>query len=74
MHSQGRFEFKGLLRVEGRFEGVLKPAEGASVIIAKTGVIVGDVEGCNSVVVEGTVVGSVSANVVDLRRNAKVDG
>ncbi len=60
--------------MEGRFEGVLKPAEGASVVVARAGVVVGDVEGCNSVVVEGTVIGSVIANVVDLRRNAKVDG
>lgn len=71
---QGRFEFQGLLRVEGRFEGVLRPAGSPNVIVARSGVVIGDIEGCNSVVVEGTVVGNVSAAVVDLRRNAHVEG
>ncbi|CAM9269593.1 unnamed protein product [Hapterophycus canaliculatus] len=71
---QGRLEFKGLLRVEGRFEGVLKPGDGASVMVARSGVVVGDVEGCHSVVVEGTVVGNLSASIVDLRRQAHVAG
>lgn len=72
--TQGRFEFKGLLRVEGRFEGVLRPVEGANIIVARSGTIVGDVEGCHSVMVEGTIVGSVSATVVDLRRHAYIEG
>ncbi|CAM9805243.1 unnamed protein product, partial [Pylaiella littoralis] len=71
---QGRLEFTGLMRVEGRFEGVLKPGEGGSLMVARSGVIVGDVEGCYSVVVEGTVVGNISATVVDLRRNAYIVG
>eukprot|EP00752_Nemacystus_decipiens_P007834 g6999.t1 len=72
--QQGRFEFKGLLRVEGRFEGVLRPVEGANIIVARSGTIVGDVEGCHSVMVEGTIVGSVTATVVDLRRHAHIEG
>lgn len=62
------------MRVEGRFEGVLKPGEGGSLTVARSGVVVGDVEGCHSVVVEGTVVGNVTATVVDLRRNACIIG
>lgn len=60
--------------MDGRFEGVLKPVEGANVMVARSGVVVGDIEGCHSVVVEGTVVGNVSASVVDLRRHAHVGG
>lgn len=67
-------EFKGLLRVEGRFEGVLKPVEGANMMVARSGVIAGDVEGCHSVIIEGTVIGNVSASVVVLRRHANVQG
>lgn len=71
---QGRFEFHGLLRVEGRFEGVLKPSGAANVAVSRSGVVMGDIEGCHSVVVEGTVIGNVSATVVDLRRHAHVEG
>lgn len=71
---KGRLQFKGLLRVEGRFEGVLKAVEGANMMVARSGVIAGDVEGCHSVIVEGTVIGNVSASVVVLRRYANVQG
>lgn len=60
--------------MDGRFEGVLKPGDGANVMVTRSGVVVGDVEGCHSAVVEGTVVGNVSATVVDLRRHAYVGG
>lgn len=60
--------------MEGRFEGVLKPAGGASVAVSRSGVIMGDVEGCHSVMVEGTVIGNISANMVDLRRYAHIEG
>lgn len=73
-HRQGRFEFNGLLKVEGRFEGVLRPLAGANMIVSKSGVVVGDIEGFNSVVVEGSVIGNVSAAHAELRRNAFVDG
>ena len=71
---KGRFEFSGFLRVEGRFEGVLKPAPGATVAVARAGVVVGDIDGCHSVIVEGTVVGNVTASLADLRRHAHVEG
>lgn len=60
--------------MEGRFEGILRPAGSPNVVVARSGVVIGDIEGCHSVVVEGTVVGNVSAAVVDLRRNAHVEG
>ncbi|CAM9787425.1 unnamed protein product, partial [Scytosiphon promiscuus] len=71
---QGRLEFRGLLRVDGRFEGVLRPGDGANIMVARSGVVVGDLEGCHSAVVEGTVIGNVSAAVVELRRHAYVGG
>ncbi|CAN0199176.1 unnamed protein product [Ectocarpus sp. 13 AM-2016] len=43
-------------------------------MVARSGVIAGDVEGCHSVIVEGTVIGNVSASVVVLRRYANVQG
>lgn len=60
--------------MEGRFEGVLKAVEGANMLVARSGVIVGHVDGCHSVIVEGTVVGDVSATVVVLRRHANIQG
>lgn len=72
--SQGRFEFRGLLKVDGRFEGVLRPVAGAHIVVSKSGVVVGDIDGCSSVVVEGTVIGTISSGNVDLRRHAFVDG
>lgn len=60
--------------MEGRFEGILKPAEGSSIVVARSGVVMGDVDRFQSVVVEGTVVGNVSAALVELRRHAQVEG
>lgn len=71
---QGRLEFKGIVRVDGRFEGVLKPAPGAVLSVGKTGVVVGDLEDFSSVVVDGTIIGNVTAASVELRQNAYIDG
>lgn len=60
--------------MEGRFEGVLVPCGGANVAVTRSGVVVGDIEGCHTVVVEGKVIGTVSAHAVDLRRHALIEG
>ncbi|CAN0272369.1 unnamed protein product, partial [Discosporangium mesarthrocarpum] len=71
---QGRLEFNGLLRVDGRFEGVLKPAGNASIIVTRSGMVMGDLETFNNVTVDGTVLGSIIAHSVHLRRHSFVEG
>lgn len=60
--------------MDGRFEGVLRPLAGANIVVSKSGVVVGDVDGCSSVVLEGRVIGNITAANVDLRKNANVEG
>lgn len=72
MTIQGDVMCDGTIRVEGKIEGSVKATK--SVVIGKSGRVIGDVD-TQDVVIGGTVVGTVAAaSRVELQETCKIEG
>ena len=61
------------LRVEGKFQGVLSCTKGF-IYVTSSGTIIGDITECKLVIIEGTVIGNISAEYIIIRGNASIQG
>ena len=73
VEMKGEIEFDNFLRVDGIFEGVLKCNMG-SIYVGKTGKVIANLDNCDLVVVEGQVIGNISAEHIIFRGEAVVEG
>ncbi len=69
---KGELTFDSLLRVDGRFEGSLKST--GSLIVGKSGILVGNVDGMVELLCDGKIIGNISVERVELRNTCSVFG
>jgi cytoskeletal protein CcmA (bactofilin family) len=73
---KGNFQFDGLLRLDGRFQGQFVTQEAGDVVVGPTGVLISDLTGCiNRLLIEGGhVTGKIHVANVVISGNAVVKG
>jgi len=69
---KGTLNFDRLLRIDGQFEGTL--VSKGNLVIGPSGKVVGDIDGMNELVCEGTLHGNVSVERLVMRRTAVIIG
>lgn len=69
---KGSLAFERLLRIDGSFEGELR--SGGDLVVGAHGTLHGDVKGMNRVVVDGTVVGDIQCESLEVRNEGFVHG
>ena len=67
---KGELAFESLLRIDGRFEGKL--ISSGCLIIGKSGILMGNVDGMDEVLVDGKIVGNIKVEKLELRGNCLV--
>eukprot|EP00620_Florenciella_sp_RCC1587_P017565 CAMPEP_0182556228 /NCGR_PEP_ID=MMETSP1324-20130603/566_1 /TAXON_ID=236786 /ORGANISM="Florenciella sp., Strain RCC1587" /LENGTH=264 /DNA_ID=CAMNT_0024768085 /DNA_START=21 /DNA_END=813 /DNA_ORIENTATION=- len=70
---KGNLAFETLLRIDGKVEGTLD-CDGGNLIIGQTGTLVGNVEKMKNMLVDGTVIGDISVEKLELHAEAMVYG
>lgn len=69
MSIKGSLAFDRLLRIDGSFEGELRSS--GDLVVGARGTLKGDIKGMNRVVVDGTVVGDIHCESLEVRHEVR---
>jgi cytoskeletal protein CcmA (bactofilin family) len=67
---KGSLAFDRLLRIDGSFEGELRSS--GDLVVGARGTLKGDIKGMNRVVVDGTVVGDIQCESLEVRQEVRL--